>query len=244
MDIVVPIATATTVPSISIVIPHTLQRREATAPDVRFHFRPIGAPSHVLRYRNTGGGRWVEKDGTAELVERYTQQDGRIRLIATPAIAARVIRCETGCCRGRVIGFCSAMPTVCTNRRSGYAAERRKEVQHRNCYRLASSRSLDGGRAAILVARISGRTFNLIMRIATGLPFRDTQCGFKLYSRNAAQAVFTRQTLDGFRSTWRIGDRQATRFAGCRGGSALEQCRRSDGERAGIKSFVDWLRFG
>jgi len=32
----------------------------------------------------------------------------------------------------------------------------------------------------------------------TGLPFRDTQCGFKLFETAAAQRVFSRQRLDGF----------------------------------------------
>lgn len=44
----------------------------------------------------------------------------------------------------------------------------------------------------------SGRFFNVAMRTVTGLPFRDTQCGFKLYRRHAADVVFPRQTLDGF----------------------------------------------
>jgi dolichyl-phosphate beta-glucosyltransferase len=44
----------------------------------------------------------------------------------------------------------------------------------------------------------SGRTFNVIMRTVTGLKFSDTQCGFKLYRRDAAQIVFSRQKLDGF----------------------------------------------
>lgn len=44
----------------------------------------------------------------------------------------------------------------------------------------------------------SGRMFNVVMRLATGLPYRDTQCGFKLYRRDAARAIFSRQTLEGF----------------------------------------------
>jgi len=44
----------------------------------------------------------------------------------------------------------------------------------------------------------SGRFFNLVMRMTTGLPFLDTQCGFKLFRRDAAQAIFSRQKLDGF----------------------------------------------
>ncbi|MDP8979428.1 MAG: glycosyltransferase family 2 protein [Acidobacteriota bacterium] len=44
----------------------------------------------------------------------------------------------------------------------------------------------------------SGRFFNVMMRLLTGLPFHDTQCGFKLYRADAAQAIFSRQQLDGF----------------------------------------------
>ncbi|MBZ5581115.1 MAG: glycosyltransferase family 2 protein [Acidobacteriia bacterium] len=43
-----------------------------------------------------------------------------------------------------------------------------------------------------------GRTFNLVMRMITGLPFHDTQCGFKLFETGAAKEVFSRQRLDGF----------------------------------------------
>jgi len=43
-----------------------------------------------------------------------------------------------------------------------------------------------------------GRFFNLVMRVVTGLPFRDTQCGFKLFDTAAARQIFDRQKLEGF----------------------------------------------
>ena len=43
-----------------------------------------------------------------------------------------------------------------------------------------------------------GRVFNLLMRLGTGLPFHDTQCGFKLFETSAAREIFGRQRLDGF----------------------------------------------
>jgi len=43
-----------------------------------------------------------------------------------------------------------------------------------------------------------GRFFNVVIRILTGLPFRDTQCGFKLFQTAAAREIFRRQRLDGF----------------------------------------------
>jgi glycosyltransferase involved in cell wall biosynthesis len=43
-----------------------------------------------------------------------------------------------------------------------------------------------------------GRIFNLAVRVSTGLPFADTQCGFKLFRREAAREIFTRQLLERF----------------------------------------------
>ena len=43
-----------------------------------------------------------------------------------------------------------------------------------------------------------GRVFNLAMRLITGLPFHDTQCGFKLFEARAAREIFGRQRLEGF----------------------------------------------
>jgi dolichyl-phosphate beta-glucosyltransferase len=43
-----------------------------------------------------------------------------------------------------------------------------------------------------------GKTFNLCVRLLAGLPYHDTQCGFKCYRRAAAQAIFQRTQIDGF----------------------------------------------
>ena len=61
----------------------------------------------------------------------------------------------------------------------------------------ALDRSLIGVRQPFFRDRV-GRFFNLAMRLVTGLPFRDTQCGFKLFDAGAAQAIFSRQLLNGF----------------------------------------------
>lgn len=44
----------------------------------------------------------------------------------------------------------------------------------------------------------AGRIFNALMRGITGLHFKDTQCGFKLFRLAAAQAIFRRQLLERF----------------------------------------------
>lgn len=48
------------------------------------------------------------------------------------------------------------------------------------------------------VRRTMGRTFNRLVRLWTGLEFRDTQCGFKAFRRSAMAPVFAVQRLSGF----------------------------------------------
>jgi dolichyl-phosphate beta-glucosyltransferase len=43
-----------------------------------------------------------------------------------------------------------------------------------------------------------GKTLNLALRISTGLSFRDTQCGFKLFRGEAARTLFGLQQIDGY----------------------------------------------
>ncbi len=41
-----------------------------------------------------------------------------------------------------------------------------------------------------------GRCFNGVTRAVMGLPYADTQCGFKAFTREAAQTVFQLQTIE------------------------------------------------
>lgn len=43
-----------------------------------------------------------------------------------------------------------------------------------------------------------GRIFNLVVRLGVGLKYSDTQCGFKVLSREAAQKIFRLQRMDRF----------------------------------------------
>lgn len=44
--------------------------------------------------------------------------------------------------------------------------------------------------------QLFGRMFNLALRSILGLNFKDTQCGFKAFSRRAADAVFPQQQIE------------------------------------------------
>lgn len=43
-----------------------------------------------------------------------------------------------------------------------------------------------------------GQGFNFIMRSIVGLEMQDTQCGFKAFTAESAEAIFSRQKLEGF----------------------------------------------
>jgi dolichyl-phosphate beta-glucosyltransferase len=45
---------------------------------------------------------------------------------------------------------------------------------------------------------LMGRTFNVLARVTGVGAYRDTQCGFKLFTRAAAHDLFRRATVDGF----------------------------------------------
>ncbi len=93
-----------------------------------------------------------------------------------------------------------------------------------------------------------GRLFNVVMRLITGLRFHDTQCGFKLYRRDAAQAIFSRQKLDGF--SFDVEDLYLARKAGIKAIEVPVRWANVEGTKVsmgqGLKSFTDLLkiRFG
>lgn len=63
------------------------------------------------------------------------------------------------------------------------------------------SRAIKGSRLEVrqpFYREMMGRVFNLIVQIFAVPGVKDTQCGFKIFSRDAAQYVFPRQQLDGF----------------------------------------------
>ena len=91
---------------------------------------------------------------------------------------------------------------------------------------------------------ISGIFFNQIMRLITGLPFADTQCGFKLFRRDAARRVFPLQRLDGF--SFDVEDLFIARTLGIPTIEVPVRWNNVEGTKVGITqgiaSFLDLLR--
>lgn len=47
-----------------------------------------------------------------------------------------------------------------------------------------------------LLRQFYGRAFNLALRLILGLNFKDTQCGFKAFTRSAARTIFPQQQIE------------------------------------------------
>lgn len=62
------------------------------------------------------------------------------------------------------------------------------------------SRAVDGATVAnkSLLRTMFSKGLNLIVRRGCGVPFRDTQCGFKMFTREAGHTLFRRQLVDQF----------------------------------------------
>lgn len=66
---------------------------------------------------------------------------------------------------------------------------------------VIGSRAAPGARVEVHQARyreLMGKTFNALVRLLVTGGIDDTQCGFKLFSRGAAQAIFARSRVERF----------------------------------------------
>jgi glycosyltransferase involved in cell wall biosynthesis len=138
-------------------------------------------------------------DATAEIVRNHACADGRFRLLQNPGNQGKGYAVRHGMLKSsgewRLMTDADLSTPIAELRKLHEAAVRDHAAV------AIGSRALDRRlitRHQSYLRESGGRLFNLIMRSITGLPFADTQCGFKLYRADAAEAVFSRQILNGF----------------------------------------------
>jgi dolichyl-phosphate beta-glucosyltransferase len=76
-----------------------------------------------------------------------------------------------------------------------------RAVRERDLDVAIGSRALDEKKVEVrqnVVRQTMGKTFNVAIRALTGLPFRDTQCGFKLMDRRRVLPLFEAMVVDRF----------------------------------------------
>lgn len=138
-------------------------------------------------------------DGTAAVIERQSSSNPALRLLRNPGNRGKGYAVRHGMleARGEWILYTDAdLSTPIEEADKLYSAADRAGAAI-----AIGSRALDRSLVSVhqsIFREYSGQFFNVAMRALTGLPFHDTQCGFKLYQSRAARAVFSRQQLNGF----------------------------------------------
>lgn len=136
------------------------------------------------------------QDGTAALVEAAAAEFPGLRLLREPHRGkGHAVRRGMLEAKGDYVMFCDAdfsMPVE--------EVVRFPEVL-RGPHQIAiASREVSGARriGEPRHRHLMGRVFNLIVRLLAVPGLQDTQCGFKCFTREAAQRIFRTQVIDGF----------------------------------------------
>jgi glycosyltransferase involved in cell wall biosynthesis len=184
-------------------------------------------------------------DGTAAIVETRSATEPLFRLVSNPGNRGKGFAVRNGALSAKAGWILSTDADL-----SAPIEESRKlieAVRREGAVVAIGSRALNRKLVKVhqpLPREISGRAFNLAMRLVTGLPFRDTQCGFKLFRQDAAREIFSRQKEDGF--SFDVEDLVIARLLGLPTVEVPVEWSNVEGTKVslaqGIKSFADLAR--
>jgi glycosyltransferase involved in cell wall biosynthesis len=136
------------------------------------------------------------RDATAEVVREFARYAPEVRLIENPGNRGKGYSVRSGMLQalGEVVMFTDSDLSAPIEE-----AERLFAAIAQGADIAIGSRWLESGRQTQrqpLYRQFFGRCFNAVTRIVMGLPFADTQCGLKAFTRAAAQTVFRLQTIE------------------------------------------------
>jgi dolichyl-phosphate beta-glucosyltransferase len=138
-------------------------------------------------------------DGTARLVERVRQDYPEVRLVSHGKNRGKGFSVRQGMleARGEIALFTDADLSApieeadklfAALRESGYDGAIGSRAVDRSLIMVHQSRFRE----------LIGIVFNGAVRCITGVPFVDTQCGFKAFRRESARIIFEQQRIEGF----------------------------------------------
>ena len=136
------------------------------------------------------------RDNTAEIVHSFAEKDPMLRLIENPGNRGKGYAVRNGMlnARGEIILFSDAdlsspieeMPKLLE------ALEAGADIAIGSRWVRAELQTTRQS----LHRQLFGRIFNGLNRIILGLRFKDTQCGFKAFTRKAAQTILPLQRIE------------------------------------------------
>jgi dolichyl-phosphate beta-glucosyltransferase len=135
-------------------------------------------------------------DGTLEIVERYAEVNPCIRMVSNPGNRGKGYSVRNGMlhAKGKLLLFtdadlsspieealklCDAITQGADVAIGSRWLQAKLQTQRQPLYR-----------------QLFGRVFNRLLRTMLALPYKDTQCGFKAFTRPAAQAIFPLQQIE------------------------------------------------
>lgn len=139
-------------------------------------------------------------DGTRDIAQQLAAQLGPWTSLQTVSMRQRgkgaAVRAGFGSLDAEVVGYCDADLSAGPD-----AILKVLAAIHAGADVAMGSRGLPASDLVvrqIFLREWAGKIFNLAVRWATRLPYRDTQCGLKLLRRKAAHQVFPLLRLEGF----------------------------------------------
>lgn len=225
--------------TLSIVIPayNEEQRLPATLDRIAAYVAQSTVPVEEILVVDDGS-----RDATAALVE---ERKGIVRLLKNPGNRGKGYAVRNGmlAAKGDWILSTDADLSAPIEELDKLIAAARKE----NAVVAIGSRALDRRLVKVhqpVMREVSGRAFNMVMRMITGLPFRDTQCGFKLFRKDAARDIFSRQVEEGF--SFDVEDLIIARALALKSIEVPVEWSNVEGTKVslsqGMKSFADLVR--
>ncbi len=135
-------------------------------------------------------------DGTAGIVSEYGRKHPALRLLENPGNRGKGYSVRNGMlhARGDILLFSDADLSSPIEE-----ADKLFAAINKGADIAIGSRWLDPQlqiRRQPMHRQFFGRIFNLALRIILGLQFKDTQCGFKAFTRRSAQTVFPLQKIE------------------------------------------------
>jgi glycosyltransferase involved in cell wall biosynthesis len=179
-------------PSYSIVIPAYNEgaRLGTTLEKVLAHVAERGWDAEIIVV-NDGS-----RDNTAEIVRAYEQRDPRMHLLENPGNRGKGFSVRNGMlhAQGEILLFSDADLSSPIEESGKLFAALAQGADVAIGSRWLQSH-LQTQRQS-LHRQLFGRIYNLMLRFALGLGFKDTQCGFKAFTRRAGETIFPRQQIE------------------------------------------------